>query len=320
METLVKQTKLTVLLFMMYSSCFHANGQMHYNFPDSNAIWNTVGDNVFTNAEYEFRFGLSRDTVINDNTYSKVYYLLDTMLVTPLSNYFGAIREDENKKVFFLKPGFDETILYDFSMEAGDTIWYQTGGALCGDTFSFWPQTPHYLTVNSIDSILLWNNEYRKQWNLSGQLMTDHWVEGIGSISWFGLFNPIISDIALCGDEYSFACFRQNYETIYLDNANCGTCYCTVLLSYNDIFDNRDNKLSIFPNPAQDGIFIHFLDGIGPYEVQLFDLSGRNVFTRTGIHEDHLMIRVTGFQSGQYLLVVRNKDKRLIREGKLIVR
>jgi hypothetical protein len=309
-----------IFSFVICSLGFFANGQSYHNFPDSNAIWNIVGDNVFTNAEYEFRYGLYGDTVINSKSYSKVYSLFDTTLINPNSTYFGAIREDVNRKVYFLKPGYEETILYDFSAQIGDTIWYQIGGALCGDTFAFWPQTPHYLVVSTIDSILLENNEYRKKWNLNGEFMADHWVEGIGSISWFGLFNPIISDIALCGDSYSFACFRQNYETIYIDNVNCGTCYCNIILSYEDIFDNRDNKLSIFPNPAENEMVIIFLNADGPYNIQIFNMTGQNVYTRTEVHEDYLKIPVSTLQSGQYILIVSNRNKEIVREGKLIVK
>jgi len=85
------------LLFVVCSLGYLANGQSYHSFPDSNAIWNTVGDNVFTSAKYEFRFGLYADTVINTVTYSKVYCLCDTTLINPASTYFGAVREDADK-------------------------------------------------------------------------------------------------------------------------------------------------------------------------------------------------------------------------------
>lgn len=305
---------------MVCTSGFFASGQSYNDFPDSIAIWNTVGNNVFTNAEYEFRFGLYADTVINSTSYSKVYRLTDTTLNNPQAVYFGAIREDENRRVYFLMPGFDESILYDFAAVPGDTIRYQTGGALCGDTFAFWPQTSHYLFVTSIDSIQLENNEYRKKLNLQGEIMTDQWVEGIGSISWFGLFNPIISDIALCGDSYSFACFRQNYETIYLNNVNCGTCYCNILLSLSDIFDNRDDQLSIFPNPSENEIKIEVVNGREDrYNVQVFNMSGQVIYPKTYMHGGFMKLCMQHIPAGQYILVVRDMDDRLVREGKLVI-
>lgn len=309
-----------IIFFVIFSSAFFVRSQTYHSFPDSNAIWNTVGDNVFTNAQYEFRFGLSGDTVINSISYSKVYRLFDTTLINPNSSYFGAIREDFDRKVYFLKPGYAETLLYDFSAQIGDTIWYQIGGACAGDTFAFWPQTPHYLVVSDIDSILLENNEYRKKWNLNGEFMADSWVEGIGSISWFGLFNPFISDIALSGDGYSFACFRQNYETIYLDNVNCGTCYCNIILSYDDILDNRDNALSILPNPAENEMGIIFLNADGPYNVQILNMTGQNVYTRTEVREHYIKIPLSTLQSGQYILFVSDEKNSIVSEGKFIIK
>jgi hypothetical protein len=320
--TMLKQVRYfkAVLFIFMNVAAIFAQAQSYHPFPDSNAIWNTTGNNVFTNAKYEFRYGMCGDTVINSKTYSKVYSLVDTILVNPLSTYFGAIREDADKKVWFLMPGYDETILYDFSAQPGDTIRYQTGGALCGTNITFWPQTPHYLTVVSIDSILLENGEYRKRWHLSGGIMSDQWVEGFGSIFWFGLFNPLISDIALCGDSYDFACFRQNYETIYLNNTNCGTCYCNIILSSSDIFDNHDSRLTISPNPADNEIEISFSDHNGPYCVRILDLKGRQVAVKTEIHTDNQRISTSALLAGEYVVMVCNGKNEIVRQGKLMIK
>lgn len=293
--------------------------QTYHPFPTSGAIWNTVGDNVFTNAGYEFRFGVYGDTVIDAETWTKVYSIFDTVLISETAVYFGAIREDASRKVWFLQPGFETTILYDFGAEPGDTIWYPYGGALCGDTFGFWPQTPHYKTVVSVDSLLMASGEYRKRWNMAGSGIAGQWIEGIGSISWFGLFNPLISDIALCGDSYDFACFVQDGEVLYVNNVNCETCFCSVILSWSDLFDNRDNRLAIFPNPARSEIVVSFISGEGPYNLMIADMTGREIWSAAGVRSEEVKIEVSTYRAGQYILFVRDRNNQVVRQGKFIV-
>jgi hypothetical protein len=292
----------------------------YHPFPVSGAIWNMIGDNVFTNAKYEFRFGVYGDTVINDLAYSKIYSLYDTTLMNPESTYFGAVREQEDKKVYLLMPGFDETILYDFGAEEGDTIGYGIGGALCGDTYEFWPQIDHYQVVTTIDSIPLLNGEYRKRWHLTGNLWGgEQWIEGIGSINWFGLFNPLISDIALCGDSYSFACFKLNDEILYLDNINCGTCFCTNILSVEDIFNNRDQRLMIYPNPAREELIIDFLDAPGPYGICISGNDGRRVREFWDVREKIVHCPVYDLPAGFYMVSLTDSNGKKLRSGKLVV-
>lgn len=297
-----------------------AGAQDYHPFPTSGAIWNSTGHNVFTNAGCEFRFGVYGDTVINSMTWTKVYALSDTTLISPTAEYFGAIREDENRRVWFTKPDMGESILYDFSAEAGDTIFYQWGGALCGDTFAFWPQTPHYLRVTGIDSLLLENGEYRKQWHLEGNFLNDTWVEGIGSIKMFALFNPILSDLTLCGDSYDFACFRQDYLTLFLSNENCQTCYCDIILSWTPLFIDQGKALSVYPNPARSELTIRIQQEQGPWNIRLFDMTGKIALDFSDLTGNPVTIPVSSLSSGSYLLVIRDSGGKMVSEGKLVVR
>ena len=75
--------------------------------------------------------------------------------------------------------------------------------------------------------------------------MWDTWIEGIGSIEFYGLFFPLLSDMTLCGDFYQFACFKHNDTTLYLDNPNCERCFynlckgCTFTNIYIKVYKNR---------------------------------------------------------------------------------
>ncbi len=295
-------------------------GQNYHPFPTSGAIWNSTGHNVFTNAGCEFRFGVYGDTVINALTWTKVYTLFDTTLISPTAEYFGAIREDENRRVWFTKPDMGESILYDFSAEAGDTIFYQWGGALCGDTFTFWPQTPHYLRVTGIDSLLLENGEYRKQWHLEGNFLNDTWVEGIGSIKMFALFNPILSDLTLCGDSYDFACFRQHNNTLYLNNQNCEECYCDVSLSWSPLFNDLEKTISVYPNPAHSELMIRSIKDPGPLRIRIFDITGKIILEVSDVKGNPVVIPVSSLLSGNYLMMIRDSGGKMVCEEIIVIR
>jgi hypothetical protein len=162
--------------------CTSTYGQNYFSFPDSNAIWNTVGKNVFTSDEFRTRYGLFEDTIINSTLYHKVYDLFDTNLIHENSSYFAAMRL-EDKKVIIQIQNFPETILYDFSLTVGDTIWYEIGGFVYPSGCYLWPQS-HWKTVTSIDTITIENGDQRKRWHLESGFMSDTWIEGIGSVAW----------------------------------------------------------------------------------------------------------------------------------------
>jgi len=109
-------------------------------FPESDAIWSIKSDDLLVGGDiYKggvWYYGLSGDTIIGDKSYNKFYLLNDTTLnIDSKDIYVGGFRQ-EGKKVWFRPnsnffslsyeddpPYPDETILYDFSKNAGDTIW-----------------------------------------------------------------------------------------------------------------------------------------------------------------------------------------------------
>jgi len=126
-----------------------------------------------------------------------------------------------------------ETLLYDFSKNVGDTIWHNLlvqGGRL-------------YMGENITASIIydIVDSEYGKVYETAQYInngldgngfidlhpmmgRTDSWIEGIGSLSglfWF-LDYPSMSG----GSSFKLVCFKQSSAVIYMDNANCNSCFC----------------------------------------------------------------------------------------------
>lgn len=296
--------------------CTSTFGQNYFPFPDSNAIWNTVGKNVFTSDEFRTRYGLFEDTIINSTLYHKIYDLFDTNLIHENSSYFAAMRL-EDKKVIIKIQNFPETILYDFSLTVGDTIWYEIGGCAYPSGCDLWPQS-HWKTVTSIDTITIENGDQRKRWHLESGFMSDTWIEGIGSVAWYGLFNPIITDIITNGDNFYFACLKQNEQVVYLNNPLCDKCFCQL---YTEIAQTKypENRLSIIPNPAKDRIIIQYNEiDKGAYSLKIFNSLGIIIFEKNDNMDNKLEISVSEFLKGFYTVMIFDKSAQIIGLNKFI--
>lgn len=178
-----------LLLVLLTLTAFSTSAQtsVYHPFPDSNACWNVnmsqgmcfMGG--FSSEDYSLTF--SGDTIIENQTYQKLVTPYVQISITGgctqqnFPGYQGAIRQDIiNKKVFFVPPAqSSELLLYDFTMETGDTI----KGYLA--TFNSPPDV-----VAEIDSVLIGDN-YRKRWSIN-PCYDIYLIEGVGST--FGLLKP----------------------------------------------------------------------------------------------------------------------------------
>lgn len=308
------KTPITLILGLIFSGMIHS--QDYYPFPDSNAIWNIVGENNIQSNEFRSRFGIFGDTIINSTSYRKIYDLYDTNLIHENSTYFAAVRL-ENKKVFVKLQDFPETILYDFSLSIGDTIWYEIGGCAFsgGSYFDF---QSHWKTVTSIDTVTVENGEQRKRWHLESEFLNDNWIEGIGSVMWYGLFNPFITDIILNGDIFYFACFKHNEQVIYLNNPFCDECFCHL---YAEIEQTKlsGNKLSVIPNPAKDRIIIHCNENEKrATRLRIFNSLGITIFEKYVNSSDKLEIYIAELSKGFYTVMIFDKCDQVIGLNKFI--
>jgi hypothetical protein len=113
--------KYIILIFGLFTTLW-SYSQDYYPFPDSNAIWNSKYGGYYGTPIV--RFGLNGDTVINNQVYKKVYQIVDDSTLN-LANmtYYAAIRENASKQIFAKMTDYDDEILiYDFSLNIGDTI------------------------------------------------------------------------------------------------------------------------------------------------------------------------------------------------------
>ena len=242
-----------------------AQTNVYHPFPDSNAHWNIwFNANCFSNgmANEEYSIVISGDTIINSLTYHKlsvpdvVSYSTGTCTGWQTAGYKGAIRQEiSNRKVYIIPPVGTEQLLYDFTLQVGDTV----KGYIA-------PANPPPDKIQKIDSILI-GNSYRKRW-IANSFFNFPLIEGVGFM--YGLVQRSPGNII---DETSFevTCFKQNGNTLY---ANASTT-CALLLTGIEKNSEKEFSFSVSPNPST-GIFT--LTSSEQFQFSVLDIFGREVY------------------------------------------
>ncbi len=186
----------------------------------------TTTDNTNQKIDATAIYFYNGDTIINNQTYQKVYQTDQPVvdLASPNNQYAGVTRE-EGQQVYFLPPNqTEEVLLYDFDLAVGDTMLVEKFEM---DFFEFIE-----VIVESIDSVQTLDQQIRKRINFSiykegrdtvPQYFTS-WIEGIGDIGIGGLLETHADGRILFGffdlrngDDYTsnFQCFSKNEELVY---------------------------------------------------------------------------------------------------------
>lgn len=289
-------------------------------FPNSNAVWSEMyyppilsGDDP----RYE-RFALTNeDTLIGSIAYKKVYIFFDTAFIKENASYVGGIREDENKKIFYrgteihgFKPSYiqivnnggtkdDEILLFDFSLQVGDTFSY---GNLS--------MSEDYLVVTEIDTLRI-NNSTRKIFHFE-PIWWVQWIEGIGSLKGL-LFTS--GDLPTNGLDNDLICFKKN-DTILYFNAEYDKCI-PLITKTNEIIE-ISSVIRAFPNPAFSSV-ITFLFPDNSFEIiEIFDSRGILIQKQCLDSQTEFMLSTEVFKKGIYFYSAFSKGGKKY-TGKFII-
>jgi len=315
--------KLLLSLLLLWQ--FNCELKAQVPFPDSAAIWingaysytvNPVGQNpflYFLSGTIDKYCMPGNDTTINSLTYSIVNYCSGT--------YKGAIRDNQNGKVFFIpKNDSVEVLLYDFSVNVNDSLVVYTEGLGNPDTVK--------LKVTAIGSTIV-NGTTRKT------LMIENgaeWIEGIGCS--VGLFidprvNMNVSNF-ICvlhcmshNDTSMYYAPTINYTTNYWPSGgfsgagelNPGTAApCDLALSMNELLQN-ENSISAFPNPST-GIFQITMNDKTYSRYEIINILGE-VILNSQIVNSTAKIDLSAYDNGIYFVKVID-DKGISTTKKII--
>ena len=265
----------------------------------SNKSWSNLKSSYFNpnNLSTEY-IKFTNDTTIDNFIYKKVERSIDAN--QQYWSVFGFIREDSIKRVFYKLNAFEpEHLFYSFNVQISDTITAYTINTFANNLF-IQPQT--YLVV-SVDSALI-GESFRKRINLGEpgypSYSFEQWIDSTGNIG--GLLHN--NTMMVGRDSYSLLCFSEN-EIVKYNHPDFDSCF---------ILTSLDNKnidaitVRISPNPIIDKstLVVENSKRFGKMQIDLYDLTGRNVFSRNFISE--LQLNRNDFQSGFYIYKISDNS------------
>jgi hypothetical protein len=221
--------------------------QSYVHFPDTVAMWHETYIQqipppiLWYDAIGEIYY--KGDTTINNITYHKLYStqrnIFCSQVIEGTPYYTGALREDTiQQRMYYRESGQDtEHILYDFSLEVGDTL------------------PGHSSTVKSIDTIITDDGIARRRWHVFADYPEAYYIEGIGGNQ--GLLTDVLGveypNVTLCfGGDTKQIVYYNEYFTY--GNGDChvptDTCWNVGMPEMQEISAN----FKVYPNPAKDYI------------------------------------------------------------------
>lgn len=256
--------------------------------------WCYQNDNSFDGISHHHNY-LVGDLITDSVAESEFYWV----------NYYGEaihvahVRADSTGKVyadfFNHDPELPVILLYDYSLEVGDTMFYHYGGYPPGYIYEF----EHYKVVIDKQTVL-WGDHYRRIMTLEsfGSFYYDsafhEWIEGYGCLTSRGFTTPIETTGPTNGDSYSFNCVLDNGVPIF----GGSSCYCNP----HDKVNKHNAKEPIIEINNQE-IIVEYK---GSYLVEITDLTGKLIFKKSVY--DNFQYNIERLQSGMFFLQILEKD------------
>ena len=306
--------KLTTLSLAIFISAFQfINAQEYHPLIEEGKSWDDIACwfcVVCPDVAQRYYY-TGEDTLIDGLVYSKIGsydfvsvseseicppYAVDTVP----NPGFRYVHEDVVARRVYLHDNSQPVLLYDFSLEVGDT--------LISDLVTF----SYVFVVEEIDEVVLLNGETRKRWLFDSEEwgtggLYRMYTEGIGMET--GLFGDFIQF------EWwsSLSCVQLNNEHLWEDNSHgWGTCWG--LVGENEI---ATEDLQIYPNPASDYIRISTPKNFVKAEVKIFNSLGQLVF-ENAIQSENTIVDVSDFKRGMYFVMIKSEN--VVLKEKLMIR
>jgi len=284
------------VIFIMFH--FVSYGQTNHSLVDTNKLWSNLFHNhtggpppyVYQTNFIKF-FG---DTIIDFNTYKKVHKTYDSTQ----SSWFviGYIREDTFNRVYYYRQQDScERLLYDFNVNAGDTLNISNFGVY------------NELIVSSVDSVYVYD-KYVKRINIDPW---EVWYEGIGSL--FGILHSGMGGVV--GSVNALLCYYEN-DTLKYHNSMYNECYLNFTVEVEDKYVNS-LKVTIFPHPivSSSNLKVENMQG-KILKLEIYSLLGQRLIS-TEICEE-TTISKSDFESGIY--IYRIVASSFVRSGKFVIK
>ena len=275
---------------------FQVEAQTYIPMPFENGMmWRTD----FETASKHFKISetILGDTIIGVQTYKKIFHFSTQFGTGPFWTAIG--RYDTIDKRVYLGYGLNESILYDFSLQVGDTIrGYHIDLLLAPGVDT--------VKVDFMDSILL-NGVYHRRFNstpiqipLTGGPIRYTYIDGIGSPLGF-------KDICFAFEcNSSLECVGKTFnQSLYPDSLY----HCIYATPTKDI--TLKNAILVYPNPVSEEIRIHSTESV--YEIEIRDMMGRVIF-HDAAYYDNEPISIGHYIPGVYVVQVKTAKGTITRK------
>lgn len=243
--------------------------------------WNVLASGMPQSTSTEI-FWFEGDSIINDKTYQKFWVSRDSLH----NRRFEGLMREESKVVYYIQPGNNEGVLYDFNVEIGDTI--SIVNYFCFNAFP--------LTVYDIDTVEYYGMS-RKRWHLGIQgEIREIWIEGIGSHS-----GPLYSAYEMCivCPYWGLLCFHEQGELYYIMPYET-ECYQT---SVGQSENFEASALQIKPNPVKSGSKVFVDSPLKIEEVSLFNTSGQLIQKIQPTENGQIALETSLLKPGMYFVM-----------------
>lgn len=284
MKTKTFSTLIVILVFFSMENY----SQDYRQIIDTSSKWSILTSYSGVNSTHFIRFGLE-DTLIGGLPYRKVYNTYDPDEQNWLfMDVF--VREDTvNRQVYLRNLIGEEGLIYDFSIEIGDTV--TINNVLSGSIIQ--------MKVVDVDSILI-NDEYRKQFHFEpvNWPFWDTWVEGIGSLGQGILYSGWYNT----SPWYTLICYKQN-EIVYYMTPGYTACY----YPYVSVDETYSNNLKVFYNHTINCIEIRNTGTNIQNHFELYTVFGQRILHKPITGNTQINLGKYGLADGIYIYSLKNK-------------
>lgn len=265
---------------------------------------------------YEMLYFLNGDTIINNQTYWKLYLsanIINRRNGAILGNIkadsvWGYVRQ-ENHTVFYMgyyPPSYrlqylsgdrinEEDTLVSYDLNIGDTI---------PNTWVFSSLTNFTYDIDFVDSLLLDNNMWRKTFN--------NIIEGVSHIGG-SMFDPLGNNVETIT---TFNCFESTqYNRAFACNNSEGRCFEKCDFRVNISENNRAQSFSIYPNPAKSTVYLRGFNQ--NYMYTLRDVAGKVLWKNSNYKGESISLE--NLQYGLYFIEEYSSSGALTQSKKLVV-
>lgn len=274
----MKYILLAFSLILITSSLF---AQEYLPMVKSNSLYNYT-DGYCINPHYSKLYRFSADTLIGLYNYKQVQASSDSI---NFSNTYLYFREDTVQQRVYMLHGHSEGLLYDFSLNTGDTVTIHN---------VYYGSESHLIDIDSTKNIMI-GGQLRKV--LYYRRDVDRvWIEGIGAID--GLYFP---GEDVYGLALKLVCYYENTILQWL-NSDYNDCF----FLFAEITENtKSNLLQIFPNPATYFIRIDNIEENTSF--QIFNIFGKLV--QSGQTSENGIIEICDLKSGVFFVKLDNNER-----------